>query len=73
VAQFLRVNAVAHRYDATASTIWRWSHEARYAHLNFPKPVKVGPATTVWNVDELDAYDAERIAERDAADAGEAA
>ncbi len=66
VTQFLRVNAVAHRYDTTASTIWRWSREARFAHLNFPKPIKFGPNTTVWAVNELDAYDAERIAERDA-------
>ena len=27
--QFLRANAVAHRYESTASTIWRWSHEPR--------------------------------------------
>ena len=66
VTQFLRVNAVAHRYDTTASTIWRWSREARFAHLNFPKPLKIGPNTTVWGIDELDAYDAERIAMRDA-------
>jgi len=66
VTQFLRVNAVAHRYDTTASTIWRWSREARFAHLNFPKPVKLGPNTTAWAVDELDAYDAVRVAERDA-------
>ncbi len=66
VTQFLRVNTVAHRYDTTASTIWRWSREARFAHLNFPKPVKLGPNTTAWAVDELDAHDAGRIAERDA-------
>ena len=62
VTQFLRVNAVAHRYDTTASTIWRWSREARFAHLNFPKPVKIGPNTTVWDEDELDRYSAERKA-----------
>ncbi len=66
MSQFLRVNAVAIRYDTTASTIWRWSREARFAHLNFPKPVKVGPNTTAWHVDELGSYDAERIAMRDA-------
>ena len=64
VAQFLRVNAVAHRYDTTNSTIWRWAREARFAHLNFPKPVKLGPNTTAWAVDELDAYDAGRVAMR---------
>ena len=64
--KFLRVGAVALRYDTTASTIWRWSREARFAHLHFPKPVKIGPNTTVWGIDELDADDGERIAERDA-------
>ena len=65
MAQFLRVNAVAHRYDTTASTIWRWSREARFAHLNFPKPLKLGPNTTAWDDDELDRYDEERRAARD--------
>ncbi len=66
VTQFLRVNAVAHRYDTTASTIWRWSREARFAYLDFPKPIKLGPNTTAWAVDELDDCDAGRVAERDA-------
>ena len=66
VSQFLRVNAVAHRYDTTTSTIWRWSREKRFRHLNFPKPVKLGPNTTGFSVDELDRWDAERIALRDA-------
>ncbi len=66
MSQFLRVNAVAHRYDTTASTIWRWSREARFAHLNFPKPVKIGPNVTGWDVTELDVYDAELVAKRDA-------
>ncbi len=65
MTQFHRANAVADRYDTTTSTIWRWSREPRFAHLNFPKPVKLGPSTTGWSGDELDAYDAERIAERD--------
>ena len=66
MSQFLRVNAVARRYDTSPSTIWRWSREARFAHLYFPKPVKLGPNTTAWAVDELDVYDAKRVAERDA-------
>ena len=66
MTQFLRVNAVARRYDTTASTIWRWSNEARFAHLNFPKPHKAGPNTTVWDEAKLDRYDAERVAMRDA-------
>ena len=65
MTQFFRAKPVAIRYDTTPSTIWRWSHEPRFAHLNFPKPVKLGPNTTAWSGDELDAYDAERIAMRD--------
>ncbi len=72
MTQFLRINAVARRYDTTASTIWRWSREARFAHLNFPKPIKLGPNTTVWSGDELNAYVAERIAMRDDPDAYDA-
>ncbi len=71
--KFLRANAVALRYDTTASTIWRWSRVARFAHLNFPKPIRLGPNTTGFSVDELDAYDAERIAMRDAPSEPEAA
>ncbi len=67
--KFLRGSAVADRYDTTASTIWRWSREARFAHLDFPKPIKLGPNTTAWAVDELDQWDAERVAKRD--DGGE--
>ncbi len=66
VTQFLRVNAVARRYDVTASTIWRWAHEERYAHLNFPKPISFGPNTTAFDEAALDRFDAERIASRDA-------
>jgi signal transduction protein with GAF and PtsI domain len=53
---------VADRYDNSPSTIWRWATEDRFAHLNFPKPIKLGPNTTAWDDDELDAYDAERRA-----------
>jgi predicted DNA-binding transcriptional regulator AlpA len=67
--KFLRVGAVALRYDTSTSTIWRWSHEERFAHLNFPKPIPLGPNTTAWAVDELDQWDAERVAKRD--DGGE--
>ena len=64
--KFSRAKSVAERYDTTPSTIWRWAHEARYAHLKFPKPIKIGPNTTAWNDDDLDRYDAVRIAARDA-------
>ena len=60
--RFLRCKRVAERCDTSPSTVWRWAHEPRFAHLNFPKPIKLGPKTTVWDEDELDRYDAERKA-----------
>ena len=72
MAQFLRVNAVARRYDVTASTIWRWAHEKRFEHLNFPKPIAFGPSTTAFDEAALNRFDAERIALRDVNDDGAA-
>ena len=65
MTQFLRVNAVARRYDVTASTIWRWANEERFAHLNFPKFIKFGPNTAAIDEAALDRFDVERIAMRD--------
>ena len=65
MSQFLRVNSVARRYDTTPSTIWRWANEERFAHLNFPKPVPLGPNTRGWDVAELDSYDETRRALRE--------
>ena len=64
--KFSRAKSVAFRYDTTPSTIWRWAREARFAHLNFPKPIKIGPNTTAWDDNDLDRYDAARITARDA-------
>jgi predicted DNA-binding transcriptional regulator AlpA len=36
-------------------TIWRWVAEG-----NFPKPIKLGPKTTVWNLDEIEVFLAQR-------------
>lgn len=62
---FLRVKRVAVRYDVSPATVWRWSHDPRSAQMKFPQPVKLGPATTAWSVEELDRYDLSRLAERD--------
>ena len=67
MTQFLRASAVAHRYDTTASTIWRWANEERFADLNFPKPIPLGPNTRGWDVAELDAFDESRRSLRDTA------
>ena len=54
--------AVARRYGIDRATVWRWANDPRYADLNFPPPVKIGPHTTRWSDDQLDQYDAERHA-----------
>jgi predicted DNA-binding transcriptional regulator AlpA len=33
------------------ATIWRWVREG-----HFPEPFKLGPYTTVWNAEEVDAF-----------------
>ena len=63
--KYLRVGAVAERYDVSSSSIWRWANEARFAFLDFPRPVAIGLQARAWVVDELDAYDARRGALRD--------
>ena len=39
------------KLPVSAATVWRWVREGR-----LPKPFKIGPGTTVWNVDEVDAF-----------------
>jgi len=45
------------RYPVSPATIWRWVKLKRDA---FPAPISLGPQTTAWRVDELDAWDAKR-------------
>ncbi len=52
--------AVGVRYEVDRATIWRWANHPRYQHLGFPKPVKIGPNTSRWDDDKLDAWDAQR-------------
>ena len=35
----------------SSATIWRWVRDGR-----FPKPFKLGVATTVWDADEVEAF-----------------
>jgi predicted DNA-binding transcriptional regulator AlpA len=34
------------------ATIWRWVR----TRAEFPKPVKIGPQTTVWDLAEIEAF-----------------
>jgi prophage regulatory protein len=43
------------RVPASAATIWRWVKQG-----TFPAPFKIGPNVTVWDLDEIDAFLAQR-------------
>jgi prophage regulatory protein len=47
-AAFVRVETVAALYATTPSSVWRWS---KSGHL--PRPRKLGPQVTAWNVGDL--------------------
>jgi predicted DNA-binding transcriptional regulator AlpA len=59
--RFIRLNALASTpgkpgtIPASPATIWRWVKEG-----NFPRPIKLGPKTTVWNLDEIEVFLAQR-------------
>lgn len=47
-ASFVRPTTVAAIYGVSMATVWRWAASGR-----IPKPVKLGPNTTAWNVGTL--------------------
>ncbi|MCY1530326.1 hypothetical protein D9M68_655080 [compost metagenome] len=47
-AAYVDVRAVANIHNISVSTAWRWSTEGL-----LPRPEKLGPATTRWNVGAL--------------------
>lgn len=47
-AAHVRLPMVAILYATSESNVWRWVQDGR-----IPKPRKLGPQTTVWNVGEL--------------------
>lgn len=47
-AAHVRLPVVATLYATSPSNVWRWVKEGR-----IPKPRKLGPQTTVWNVGDL--------------------
>ncbi|MEE4118307.1 MAG: AlpA family phage regulatory protein [Paracoccaceae bacterium] len=54
---------LAERYSKTRGTIWNWAR----GDTGFPKPVKLGPATTRWDLDEIEAWEARKAAEAEGA------
>jgi predicted DNA-binding transcriptional regulator AlpA len=45
---YVRVDTVATLYSVTPVSIWRWSRAG-----SIPKPRKLSPQVTAWNVGEL--------------------
>jgi len=46
---------LAKRYDVSRATPWNWAKAGK-----FPKPKKIGPNTTRWDLDEIERYEAEQ-------------
>lgn len=56
-----RLPQVESRTGLSRSEIYR-----RAAARTFPAPIKIGPRASAWSVREIDAWIADRVAERDA-------
>ena len=52
---YLTDRDLAARYGVARPTIWRWA-----ATQILPAPIKIGPSTTRWKLDEIEQYEAER-------------
>ena len=53
----LRAAALAKTLSVSESTIWRWTTEGK-----FPKPIRLGTKTTVWDLDEEENFIAKQRA-----------
>lgn len=60
-SEFLPARRVWERYGVTSMTLWRW---LRDDGLDFPRPVYIG-RFRYFRVEELEAWDADRLAFRD--------
>lgn len=47
-----RPRVLAEYLEVSIATIWRWASE----RPDFPRPQKIGPRVTVWDLDEIDAW-----------------
>ncbi len=47
-----RPKAAAEYLDIGLSTLWRWAKERE----DFPKPIRIGPRTTVFETRQLDEF-----------------
>lgn len=60
--RFLRLNQVRELVPVSHTTIWEWVKAGK-----FPKPIKLGPKTTVWDASSVSEWMEERTQEGKAA------
>lgn len=53
--RFVSVTQLAERYSVSPDTVWRWTRKGL-----LPKPVKINPQVVRWDLDLVEARDAER-------------
>ena len=54
-SKYIADSALAARYSVSRNTIWRWSERGE-----LPKPVKLSPGCTRWNLAEVEAWEQSR-------------
>ena len=55
---YLSDKQLAARYGVHRTSVWRWLREN-----NLPKPVKLSPGCTKWLLNDIEAWEQERIAQ----------
>ncbi|MCK9505929.1 MAG: AlpA family phage regulatory protein [Porticoccaceae bacterium] len=50
--RYSRPNATAQYLGVSLATCWRWAKE----RPGFPQPKKLGPRTTAWDLNDIDAF-----------------
>jgi prophage regulatory protein len=50
-SKLIRVKELAQNLSVSKATVWRW-----VALGKFPKPLRIGAGTTVWRVEDVDAF-----------------
>jgi prophage regulatory protein len=58
--QFLRAAEVRRLTGVKRSTQYEWIAQGK-----FPKPIRLSPRLVVWSAEEIEAWQRDRIAERD--------
>jgi prophage regulatory protein len=53
----LHTKTITDRIGIARSTLWLWAKDGR-----FPRPIKLGPRTTVWRESDVEKWIAERAA-----------